>query len=608
MKNLKWFLGLALALTFMAWQTPKVLAASGLQTNLEIAIERLKSALNLLAASDSLTQSNGNFGYYLPAWERGQVLGDTDNVTGLNNFPPCPSGQVYLCSGNTNPGPNMTCPSGGQPACGVLSNNQPQQPTATAGCPSFSYCNGKVVRKDFNGVMCDVCESNSQPNQNNQQYQPWADMCKDNTALACVDGSGKFITSPKQGSDGQPVCPAGATAKCGNYQTNNQQYQGYQPQQGQPGQMMGPNQGQGDNQNWEEQQAKMDAQRLKDMKKNASRMASEAKRINSEITRLVKKGVVIPNGVKVAQQVITGFVAEVKAATDPNALDDSFMNFQDAMQTIQDAMPTLYQLSNWPQMKKEATKRLTELNKMHTKYSKLKSKVDLSSYLTEVRTGIDAKQALFAQTDNEVKTGSADSLENFPDDFFGDLQDLYGQFQAMDIVSNAAKNIKTFETGLKADEKAITAYAKKKGVDAESVQELKDLLTAVKERLAEVKQILTTKFNPDEMMSAMDDLMTAKGDLGDKLQEFTGKGGTQFMPNIPQQNMNFQFNVPQAFGNQGPQVTPNNQGGGQQQGQQMGPNNQGGFNQDQQMGFDNQGGGQQQVQAEKTICYGWGCF
>jgi len=55
----------------------------------------------------------------------------------------------------------------------------------------------------------------------------------------------------------------------------------------------------------------------------------------------------------------------------------------------------------------------------------------------------------------------------------------------------------------------------------------------------------------------MEDLMMAKGDLGEKLLELTGKGGTQFMPNIPQQNM-MQFNIPQAFG--GGQNQPNPMG------------------------------------------------
>lgn len=69
--------------------------------------------------------------------------------------------------------------------------------------------------------------------QSNQQIQPWADMCKNNTALACVDGSGNFVSSAKVGSDGSPVCPENSTAKCGNYDQNNRQEQGQRQRQGQ---------------------------------------------------------------------------------------------------------------------------------------------------------------------------------------------------------------------------------------------------------------------------------------------------------------------------------------------------------------------------------------
>ncbi len=87
--------------------------------------------------------------------------------------------------------------------------------------------------------------------QTDQSIQPWANMCKPDengnpTALACVDGAGKFVASAKVGSDGNPVCPTGSTAKCGNYQQQNQEGQQNQNQQGQrlPQQQPGqPNQG-----------------------------------------------------------------------------------------------------------------------------------------------------------------------------------------------------------------------------------------------------------------------------------------------------------------------------------------------------------------------------
>ena len=96
--------------------------------------------------------------------------------------------------------------------------------------------NGDAINQCFQkfGVQEKRPDKN-QPDQNeqgqsNQQIQPWADMCKPDesgnpTALACVDGAGKFVTSAKVGSDGKPVCPTGSTAKCGDYQQQNQQGQ-----------------------------------------------------------------------------------------------------------------------------------------------------------------------------------------------------------------------------------------------------------------------------------------------------------------------------------------------------------------------------------------------
>jgi len=99
---------------------------------------------------------------------------------------------------------------------------------------------GKEQNQNQNG------QNQQNQNQLNQHNQPWADMCKPNvngnpTELACVDGSGKFVSFAKVGSDGKPVCPAESTAKCGNYPENYQQEQ--QNQQVQSGDKFQPRPG-----------------------------------------------------------------------------------------------------------------------------------------------------------------------------------------------------------------------------------------------------------------------------------------------------------------------------------------------------------------------------
>ncbi|MFA6524577.1 MAG: hypothetical protein WC264_03410 [Candidatus Paceibacterota bacterium] len=138
--------------------------------------------------------------------------------------------QMSLKTGGKGPGGCM-----GKDACDTFCNNPDNQET----CFNFAKDNGMISEEDLQRMQ------NNQPgqggsmkpgqNQNNQgqineQIQPWADMCKPDengnpTELACVDENGKFIASAKVGSDKEPICPTGSTAKCGNYQQNNQQRQ-----------------------------------------------------------------------------------------------------------------------------------------------------------------------------------------------------------------------------------------------------------------------------------------------------------------------------------------------------------------------------------------------
>lgn len=154
---------------------------------------------------------------------------------------------------------------------------------------------------------------------NMQQNQPWADMCSDNTALACVDGSGKFVASAKVGSDGKPVCPADSTAKCGNYQQNNQQGQNGQGNQNQGGQNFnqGSNQQNGENQNQQKNQERM----MQDVKRNIKQMESNLKRLESAFKSVEAKGA-IPTEVKDKLKEARTVLGAIKAAETPEAMQE----------------------------------------------------------------------------------------------------------------------------------------------------------------------------------------------------------------------------------------------------------------------------------------------
>lgn len=606
MKNLKWFLGLVLALTLFVWQTPTILAA------------------------DDYNQ-NGNFGYYVPAWERGQVLGDTiticppfdpqycqspgvvgkdSNGCGVclvnqpnqnqpsqqqNNFSPCPSGQVYLCSGNTNPmaGANgLTCSGGGQPACGVLSNsqqpqnqnNQSYQPQQNQpSCPSFGYCGGKIVRKDFNGVMCDVCDSTSQPNQNNQQYQPWADMCKDNTALACVDGSGKFIASAKVGSDGKPVCPTNSSAQCGNYQQNNQQNQNKQ-QNGQPGQMMGQNQ-QGPS---DEEMAKQQAQQLKKMQTDVKKIPGQLNNIKKTIASAQKLKIAIPAELTTAMANIENFANTVKNAKNMDDLE-SDINPGDEFAIVNEYAGFLNQeIGFFKNMLPQAKKNFKTYQTAYTRLAK--NKKSNPDALAGLKVEIDKTTTALAQIEAEAKVATdADSFDSvvsaLGDIYDVNFPDIITAQQQVDFLLNYTSGIKSLTATVNNFTKAISQADKKKLDTASAKEELaqlqqlfKDLKAAANTKPVDIED-LTSRMS--DFADAVDQLRSTLEDLGVMVNGINNIALPQ-MSQQPQQPQN-NFQMPSSFNYgpqqpQGPQITPNNQGGPNQD-----FNNQGGPNQGQQM-------------------------
>jgi hypothetical protein len=134
----------------MAWLAPKVLAADYPTIDVEATMVGWPSALDLLDSSGSLTP-DGNFGYYIPAWERGQVLGDTTTaVPPAATAPPSPSANV--------------------------SRTTPPAPSAS-GCPATPVCQTDYALK-YPVSGCPYCEANQTPATQNQaatEYCPVLD-------------------------------------------------------------------------------------------------------------------------------------------------------------------------------------------------------------------------------------------------------------------------------------------------------------------------------------------------------------------------------------------------------------------------------------------------
>lgn len=163
-----------------------------------------------------------------------------------NNFPPCPSGQVYFCAGNTNPGSNMSCPNSQSPVCGIIpsqsSINQPTgttqflpQPSQPAGCPTNSVrCVTGYTFSNLNGCISGCVATPSQPNNYQQPNQPQNQTGQNNNQPNPnyqnnqLPAGCQFVPCPGgmivPGSDGCPKCQQGQNNynNYGNGQNNSQ--------------------------------------------------------------------------------------------------------------------------------------------------------------------------------------------------------------------------------------------------------------------------------------------------------------------------------------------------------------------------------------------------
>jgi hypothetical protein len=240
------------------------------------------------------------------------------------------------------------------------------------------------------------------------QNQPWAGMCSNNTALACVDGAGKFVASAKVGSDGKPVCPANSSAQCGNYQQNNQQDQN-QGGQNQGGQNQG-----GQNQGGQEK--KNQERMMQDVKRNIKQMESNLKRLETVFKNAEAKGTTIPTEVKdklkearsVLEAMKSAQTAEAMQAIDMGALNETMQSLEQSRQEIIDSVQRMND------MKRGVKGMESGLKAFESQIAKLaKQKIVIPTEVTEnlnkVKTIISAVKN--AKTMDEMEATGAENLQ-----------------------------------------------------------------------------------------------------------------------------------------------------------------------------------------------------
>lgn len=304
----------------------------------------------------------------------------------------------------------------------------------------------------------------------------------------------------------------------------------------------------------EEDMKKMDEQRLKDMKRGMSQFTRSITMMKKSVAKnkitLSKCGVSIPEELTNALNSSDSLVAKINSAKTADELDEVVGDIEDVGSVMQDWGPRLGDLNRLCQMFKQADRDLKQLDRSLASYQKKNNaKMDISGILAEHKTNVgDMRQAL-AQAKELAKTDPDEALTKLEDDFYGNMDNVRNSEQAIGMVLNISQGVKQAAMEIKKIEANIKNLKKKK-LDTSAIEEL---TAEFKQQMAEIKTMIKTKFDADELISKVETAFDAREQINDAMQEY---GIGMMAPQIKEnKSMNVQVNLPDAFkqqsGNQG---------------------------------------------------------
>lgn len=273
---------------------------------------------------------------------------------------------------------------------------------------------GSTGRCDFSNVGNTTDNQNKDGNrQQNSGFQPFAGMCSNNTAMGCVKAeTGEFVSSPRVGTDGQPVCSTGLTPQCGDFQMNNQQNQDQ-------GNMMKQN---------NDQQQKHDQQDLQRIQKDGANMAKQLQRRQKELDDIVKRigstgDMTAVNEAKTAiaaaQPLVDAMVNATadtldQARTAQNQLFGNEDSNSGIWRTIDTAMQKAHMQQGISQMQQNMDRQLAEMTKQLSRVTDAATKTQLTDIITQLKA-LKPDFTSCESGDNGGDMGNCDAMQNYQD-------------------------------------------------------------------------------------------------------------------------------------------------------------------------------------------------
>lgn len=300
----------------------------------------------------------------------------------------------------------------------------------------------------------------------------------------------------------------------------------------------------------EEDMNKMDERRLKDMKRGLSQFTRSAQMMKKNVAKtkaaINKCGVGMPEELDNALNSIDGLVKKINDAQTADELDQVIGDIEDVGSVMQEWGPRMGDLHRLCQMLKQADRDLKQLDRSLARYqAKNSGKIDISGILADYKSNLDNMRQALSQARELAKTDSESALSKIEDDFYGSMDNLRNAEQAINMALNIGQGIRQASAEIKNIDRNIKSLKRKK-IDT---TELEQLAADFKAQVEDIKNLVKTKFEVDELIDKVEVAFGTREQIYDSMQEY---GMGSMTPQIKEnKSLNMQVNLPDAFKRQG---------------------------------------------------------
>lgn len=300
----------------------------------------------------------------------------------------------------------------------------------------------------------------------------------------------------------------------------------------------------------EEDMKKMDERRLKDMKRGLGQFTRSAQMMKKNVVKtkaaINKCGVGMPEELDNALNSIDGLVKKINDAQTADDLDEVIGDIQDVGSVMQEWGPRMGDLHRLCQMLKQADRDLKQLDRSLSRYqAKNNGKIDISGILADYKNDMENMRQALSQARELAKTDSESALSKIEDDFYGSMDNLRNAEQAINMALNIGQGIRQASAEIKNIDRNIKSLKRKK-IDT---TELEQLAADFKTQVEDIKNLVKTKFEVDELIDKVEAAFGTREQIYDSMQEY---GMGSMTPQIKEnKSLNMQVNLPDAFKRQG---------------------------------------------------------